>query len=235
MKKVNTQNKTLAALLFLAVTYSLTYAADLTVAAGGFRFWATDYYYPNFYDEAGFRGDITFAFGGGRYRHTIRVLAAGYPMDDNVFDPAVEYGWRLVAESSTPVDVIFEPAGGFQYTKLQYPAPYYPTVEHHFLPWLRLGWDGGLGRALTSRLYLSAAFRFRLLYYLGTWHGAFAASQGGEPSQPVWGPWVESRVKINGRWAALARGGWEWDGWYEEIFLREKSRPYGELGVAYSW
>jgi hypothetical protein len=31
-------------------------AADLSVTAGAFRFNATDYYFPGFYEEAGYRG-----------------------------------------------------------------------------------------------------------------------------------------------------------------------------------
>jgi hypothetical protein len=33
-------------------------AADLSVTGSAFRFNATDYYYPNFYEDAGYRGGL---------------------------------------------------------------------------------------------------------------------------------------------------------------------------------
>jgi hypothetical protein len=35
-----------------------SFAADLSVTAGAFRFNATDYYFPNFYEDAGYRGGV---------------------------------------------------------------------------------------------------------------------------------------------------------------------------------
>jgi hypothetical protein len=37
----------------LAVYFATSSAANLTLAAGAFRFHAADFYYPNFYEEAG--------------------------------------------------------------------------------------------------------------------------------------------------------------------------------------
>ncbi len=87
-------------------------AADLTVAVGTFRFQATDYYYPNFYEEAGVRGEVACSLGAAS-RHTFRLLLGAYPMDDNIFEPSAEYGWRP-ALAWRSWDITLEPAAGFR-------------------------------------------------------------------------------------------------------------------------
>jgi hypothetical protein len=43
---------------FTTLTYSCFAAAELAFTAGAFRFNATDYYFPNFYEDAGYRGGL---------------------------------------------------------------------------------------------------------------------------------------------------------------------------------
>jgi len=222
--------------IFVVLTSASALAADLTVAAGIFRFPATDYYYPNFYTEMGFRGE--FALGVGAVnRSTVRLLVAGYPMDDNIFDPAAEYAYRRKM-TLWGWDVLLEPAAGFQYTKLQYPAPYYPTVTHNFMPWVRLGGDAGVGHHLVGPLALAGRYRVRALYYLGD---KFFINDDGdvEPWKYVHGPVAELALRLNERWTALARGGWEFGGYYDAIFMTPEellaSRPSAEAGFTYSF
>ena len=82
--------KPIALIVFVPVTAA---AGDLTLAVGAFRFPATDFYYPNFYVEAGARGEVAYSWGETN-RKTVRLLAAAYPMDDNIFEPSLEYAWR---------------------------------------------------------------------------------------------------------------------------------------------
>jgi len=211
-------------------------AADLTFAAGVFRFPATDYYYPNFYTEMGFRGEVAVGVGAVN-RSTVRLLVAGYPMDDNIFDPAAEYAFRRKM-TLWGWDVLLEPAAGFQYTKLQYPAPYYPTVTHNFMSWVRVGGDAGVGRHLVGPLALAGRYRVRALYYLGD--KFFLDDEGKvERLRLVHGPIAELAWRFNERWAALARGGWEFGGYYDAIFMTPEellaSRPYAEAGFTYAF
>ncbi len=79
----------------IALTRGPVAAADLSFSFGLFKFDATDYYFPNFYAEAGFRGEIDYVPDwGGASRHNLRLQCHGYPMDDNIFEPIVEYGLR---------------------------------------------------------------------------------------------------------------------------------------------
>lgn len=209
-------------------------AASLTVAAGAFLFEATDFYYPNFYTEAGFRGEIELALAG---RHRLSLTGAAYPMDDNIFDPAAEYSWTPVL-SLNHFNVILTPTGGFGLTKLQYPGPYFPHVDHQFLPWLRAGGDAGVGFQFLN--YFSSAFtgRGRALYYLGD---TFFRTQSGkvERWKFINGPVAELKFAPTGRWAFLGRVGWEFGGFYDDVFRTPEdllhSRPYAELGVVYDF
>lgn len=71
-------------------------------------------------------------------RHHLTLAGAAYPTDDNIFDPAAEYGrdsgWKL-----SRFEIKLAPKAGFGLTKVQYPGPYYPVPEHQFLPRLRTG------------------------------------------------------------------------------------------------
>ena len=80
----------LSAILCIA---SLGFARDLSLAGGAFYFNATDYYYPNFYDEAGFRGEVNYKPWANP--SNLRLQCYGYPGDDNIFETIVEYGYRF--------------------------------------------------------------------------------------------------------------------------------------------
>ncbi len=218
-------------IIFVLTAAAAAQAGDLTVAAGAFRFQATDYYYPNFYEEAGFRGEVAYALGETN-RHTFRLLLAGYPMDDNIFEPALEYAWRP-AFGWGAWDIVLEPAAGFQYTKLQYPAPYFPTVEHNFMPFVRFGGDAGVGRHLVGALSFRGCYRGRALYYLGD---TFFKNEDGKvaPFKYVHAPFAEASYAAFPKVTLLGRAGWEFGGYYDDIFLTPpdlpSSRPYFEAG-----
>jgi len=210
---------------------------DVSIAAGLFRFEATDYYYPNFYTEAGFRGEIAVSHGASK-THSVKLFAAGYPMDDNIFDPGAEYCLRWPLLSVGPFITYGVPAAGFQLTKLQYPAPYYPTVDHQFLPWLRAGGDAAIAFSLSSRTTLTAVYRARLLYYLGS---AFFINEEGTPERFKYlqTPLAELHVEVAPRWSLLARSGWEYGGYYDDLFVPPddlpSGRPYFEAGASYAF
>jgi hypothetical protein len=152
-------------------------------------------------------------------------------MDDNIFDAAAEYGFRAAWRAGR-WELFVEPAAGFELTKLQYPAPYYPTIEHHFLPWARAGADAGAG-VTWGPVYVGAAWRGRVLQYVGPTLFRYFRTQ------PYHNPWLEARWAVTPRWAAVARGGWEFGGFYNEVFNTPASfhgpRPFAELGFSYSW
>jgi hypothetical protein len=218
------------ALILVIVVAGGAVAADLTFTGGVFRFYATDHYYPIFFDEVGARGEVAFAVGDVN-RSTVRLVVAAYPMDDNILDPAVEYAYsRKLTIGGWGFQL--EPAAGFEYTKLQYPAPYFPEPEHHFLPWVRGGVDAGVGHRFWGGSYLHVVYRIRALYYVGSWHEAFKADTG-EPFQIIHAPYFEFSYPLGPAWVARGRGGWEFGGFLDEIFIREKSRPYVEVGATY--
>jgi len=206
-------------------------AGELAASAGGFRFQGTDYYYPNFYAATGVRGGVSYAVGDVN-RSTVRFLAQAWPMDDNIFDPALEYAWRRKL-APAGWEILAEPTAGFGYTKLQYPRPYYWTVEWHFLPWLRGGADLGVGHRVTDSLSARVGWRGRALYYLGDWHYTLRDDR----LRFVQAPQLELRWAPQGRWAYSLELGWEFGGFYDDLFLPpsylDTSRPYAEVGVAY--
>ena len=222
-------------LLFAAVVIlgfnSASLAADLSFAAGLFRFNATDYYYPNFYEEAGFRGEITYSLGEVN-RHLLRLQVYGYPGDDNIFEPIAEYGYNRKL-SLWGIELVARPVGGLGVVKLQYPAPYYPVVTHQYLPWLRVGYDAYIGHRIAGPLSFRAGDRGRLLYYLSDTYGTFAEDK------TAWqnAPFGELEVAVAANWKLIGRGGVEIGGYYDDVFLnREKKlRPFGEAGVAWSF
>jgi hypothetical protein len=206
-------------------------AADLSISAGLFRFNATDYYYPNFYEEAGFRGEITYGLGEVN-RHTFRLQIYGYPGDDNIFEPILEYGFHRKLTFGG-WEVVARPVGGLGVVKLQYPAPYYPVVEHQKLPWLRVGYDASLGHKLAGSFFLRGGDRGRFLYYLSDTYAVFAENK------TAWqnAPFGELEVSVAPGWNLIGRGGVEIGGYYDDVFLPpdQKLRPFGEAGVAYSF
>lgn len=213
------------------------FAADLTVTAGAFRFPATDYYYPNFYEEAGVRGEVAFRVGSTN-NHTFRLLVAAYPMDDNIFEPSVEYAWRPpLAWRSW--DITLEPAAGLTYAKLQYPTPYYPTVEHHFLPFVRLGGDARIGHHLIGPLSFDAGYRGRFLLYVGSSDFLLNAENKVERFKFIHAPTAGFSYAASPKVTLLLRGGWEFGGYYDAVFLTpdfvDKSRPYAEVGATYKF
>lgn len=223
--------KKLTFLWILFVFTSLVQAADLSFVAGLFRFNATDYYYPNFYEETGFRGEIAYALGDFN-RHTFRLQAYSYPGDDNIFEPTLEYGYhRKMSVGSW--ELILRPVGGFGVVKLQYPAPYYPVVEHQYLPWFRFGYDASVGRRLFGSVSVYGGDRGRLLYYVS---GDYA---GFQDDKTKWqnSPGGELRINLTDKWTLIGRGGVEIGGYYDTVFLTpaKKLRPYGEAGFVYSF
>ena len=210
---------------------ALAPAADHSFTAGLFRINATDYYYPNFYEEAGFRGEITYAVGDVN-RHTFRLQAYGYPMDDNIFEPILEYGYHRKM-SLGGWELVARPVGGLGVVKLQYPAPYYPVVTHQYLPWLRVGYDAYIGHRIAGPLSFRAGDRGRLLYYLSDTYGTFAEDK------TEWqnAPFGEVEIAVAPGWKLLGRGGVEIGGYYDDVFVnREKKlRPFGNAGVAWSF
>ena len=209
-------------------------ARDLTATGGAFYFNATDYYYPNFYDEAGFRAE--FDYKAWANPSSLRLQFYGYPGDDNGFETIVEYdyGFRLHAGGFA---FGLTPTAGLGVLKLQYPAPYYPEVTHQFLPWLRLGGEAGVGRHVLGPISLRGAYRLRLLYYFGSSYGAFDAESGGDPWELVHMPYGEVAVKLSESWTALGRGGVEAGGWYDTVFITpdKKLRPFGEVGFTHAF
>ena len=206
-------------------------AADLSFTAGLFRFNATDYYYPNFYEEAGFRGEITYSLGEVN-RHLLRLQVYGYPGDDNIFEPIAEYGYNRKL-SLWGIELVARPVGGLGVVKLQYPAPYYPVVTHQYLPWLRVGYDASIGHKLAGPIFVRGGDRGRLLYYLSGDYGAF------QDEKTAWqnAPFGEVEVAVAPGWKLLGRGGVEIGGYYNDVFdpLDKKLRPFGEAGVAWSF
>ena len=208
-----------------------TLAADLSFTAGAFRFNATDYYYPNFYLDAGYRGEVTYALGDAN-RHTFRLQIYGYPGDDNIFESILEYGYSW----SLPLggwEVVARPVAGLAVVKLQYPAPYYPTIEHQYLPWARLGYDTSIGHRLVGPIFVWGGDRGRLLHYAGSSYAAFRE----ERTQWQNAPFGEVEIAVAPGWKLLGRGGVEVGGYYDDVFLTrdKKLRPYGEAGFAYSF
>jgi hypothetical protein len=223
----------LIALIFnVALVFALPIAAaDLSFTAGAFRFNATDYYYPNFYLDAGYRGEVTCGVGEVN-RHTFRLQVYGYPGDDNIFEPILEYGFHRKLTLGR-WEVVARPVAGLGVVKLQYPAPYYPVVTHQYLPWLRLGYDASIGHPLAAPIFVRGGDRGRLLYYLADTYAAF------REDKKVWqnAPYGEIEVRLAPNWKLLGRGGVEIGGYYDDVFLTpdKKLRPFGEAGFAYSF
>jgi hypothetical protein len=186
--------------VLVTVISSSAAAAELTLAAGAFRFNATDFYYPNFYEEAGYRGEVTYAPGEAS-PHLLRLQLYGYPGDDNIFEPVVEYGYGL---KITPGgwELSARPVAGLAVAKFQYPAPYYSTVEHQYLPWLRLGYDASVGHKLVGRVFVRGGDRGRFLYYLGSTYVSFAE----EKDEWQNGPFGEVGIAVAPGWKLLGRG-----------------------------
>jgi hypothetical protein len=221
--------RVLSAIIFCLPT--IAFAADLSFTAGLFRFNATDYYYPNFYNDAGYRGEVACGLGEVN-RHTFRLQIYGYPGDDNIFEPLLEYGFHRKLTFGE-WDVVARPVGGLGVVKLQYPAPYYPTVEHQHLPWLRVGYDASIGHKLAGSVFLRGGDRGRLLYYLSDTYAAFV------DDKTAWqnAPFGEVEVAFAPGWKLIGRGGVEIGGYYDDVFLTpdKKLRSFGEAGVAWSF
>jgi len=225
-------NKSVSLLATVAIAYGpYAAAADLSVTAGAFRFNATDYYYPNFYEDAGYRGEVAYRLGEVN-NHLFRFQIYGYPGDDNIFEPILEYGYNRKM-SLGGWEVVARPVAGLGVVKLQYPAPYYPTIEHQYLPWLRAGYDASLGHKLFGPVFARGGDRGRFLYYLGSSYAAFAE----EKTEWYNAPFGEVVVTVAPGWKLLGRGGIEVGGYYDDVFLPKESklRPFGEAGFAYSF
>ena len=230
VKNFNPIIYTVVGAVFFSPTVALCFTA-LSFTAGVFRFNATDYYYPNFYEETGFRGEITYSRGDVN-RHLFRLQAYSYPGDDNAFEPILEYGWNRKL-SLWSLDIIARPVGGFGVVKLQYPAPYYPVVTHQYLPWLRFGYDASIGRRLFGPVSFHAGDRGRFLYYLSDTYGTFAEDKKEWQNSPH----GELEIDVAPGWKLIGRGGVEVGGYYDDVFLTpdKKLRPFCETGFAYSF
>ena len=210
---------------------TLAAAADLSFTAGAFRFNATDYYYPNFYLDAGYRGEVTYSLGEVN-RHTFRFQIYGYPGDDNGFETILEHGYNREM-SLGGWEVVARPVAGLGVVKLQYPAPYYPTVTHQYLPWLRVGYDASIGHRLAGPIFVRGGDRGRLLYYLSDTYAAFREDKAKWENAPF----GEVEIAVAPGWKLLGRGGVEVGGYYDDVFLpkEKKLRPFGEAGFAWSF
>ncbi len=225
--------------ILIATAFAListgTYAGEIGFSAGIFKFNATDFYYPNFYDEIGLRSEINYDSGekGGS---SFRFLFYAYPGDDNIaeFDLEYSYGLRYL-----PGNWSFKiaQAGGVGLSKLQYPAPYFPTVTHQYLLWARIGGDASINRSFFGRLAVGGGYRFRVLYYMGSDYGAFVSDDGGNPMQILHSPYANLNIGITDAWTITGRGGLEYGGYYDAVFLTpdEKLRPFVDVGFIYSW
>jgi hypothetical protein len=217
--------------VLLLMCFNCAYSVQLALTAGAFRFNATDYYYPNFYLDAGYRGEVTYA-PSETSPHFLRLQVYGYPGDDNIFETILEYGrtWRIPLGSW---EVLARPVGGFAVAKLQYPAPYYPTVEHQYLPWARFGYDASVGRGLVGPLFARAGDRGRVVHYAGSSYAGF------RDERTLWqnAPFSEVEWALVPGWKFIGRGGVEVGGYYDDVFLpkEKKLRPFGEVGFAYSF
>ncbi len=216
---------------FTTLTSSPLAAADLSFAAAAFRFNTTDYYFPNFYEEAGYRAEITYSLGDVN-RHTFRLQAYVYPGDDNIFEPVLEYGYNREL-SLGGWEFVLRPVAGLAVVKLQYPAPYYPTVEHQFLPWLRAGYDASIGHKLAGPMFIRGGDRGRFLYYLSDTYTTFAE----EKTEWQNAPFGEVELAVAPKWKLVGRGGLEIGGYYDDVFLtkEKKLRPFAEARFAYSF
>jgi hypothetical protein len=198
-------------------------AAELGLSAGSFHFPATDYYYPNFYDEAGIRGEITFQKEGWRGFFG-RLQSYGYPMDDNIFENVIELGLTQRYEDDRGA-VYVRPIIGYGLVRLQYPAPYYPAVDKHYLSFARLGYDVGYSVKF-GRFSVGANNRGRWLVNVG--------SNYSDRNTVLWAMEGEFGIRLNPKWRTSVRAGCEFDGYYEKVFLKDNLRPYIEVGVFYA-
>jgi hypothetical protein len=208
--------------LIISVLPSLVPAAEVGLSAGSFHFPATDYYYPNFYDEAGLRGEIAFqkeGWGG----FFVRLQSYGYPMDDNIFENILELGLTRRYETEAG-SVYMRPITGYGLVRLQYPAPYYRSVDKTYLNLARVGYDAGYSINI-GRFAVGANNRGRWLVNV--------ESNFFDRNTVLWAFDAEIGFRLSGRWRTSVRGGAELDGYYEKIFLRENVRPYVEAGIYY--
>jgi hypothetical protein len=209
-------------ILFIFLSTVPVFPTELGLSFGLFRFPATDYYYPNFYDEAGFRGEITFQKVGwlGFFG---RLQSYAYPMDDNIFENIAEVGFtqRYTSDAGS---VYVRPIIGYGLVRLQYPAPYYPTVNKYYLNLARLGYDAGYSIRF-GRFSVGVNNRGRWLINV--------RSDFYDRNTALWVFEGEIGLRLSEGWRTSFRGGAELDGYYEKIFLKDNVRPYVEAGIYY--
>jgi hypothetical protein len=212
-----------ARILFtLFVLTASSFAAELGLSAGLFRFPATDYYYPNFYDEAGFRGEITFQKEGW-WGFIVRAQSYVYPMDDNILENVLELGLTQQYESDA-ASVYVRSVLGYGLPRFQYRAPYSFGADM-YLHFVRVGYDAGYSINL-GRFAFGANNRARLLINVG--------SDFYDCKTFLWAFDGEVGFRLSERWRTSFRSGAEFNGYYEKIFLKENFRPYFETGIYYS-
>jgi hypothetical protein len=211
-----------AVLLFLAISLP-TSAAEFGLHFGLFKFPATDFYYPNFYDETGIRGEITFQKVGW-WGFFGRLQSYGYPMDDNIFENIAEVGITPRYESGKGAFYV-RSVIGYGLVRLQYPAPYYPTVNKNYLNLARLGYDVGYSIGF-GRFSVGANNRGRWLINL--------VNNFYDRNTVLWALEGEVGLRLSERWRTSVRGGAEFYGYYEKIFLKDNVRPYFEAGIFYA-
>ncbi|MCP4231611.1 MAG: hypothetical protein GY771_15885 [bacterium] len=197
------------------------------VSGGLFRFPATDYYYPNFYDDAGYRGDLYMHLRADKPIYIpLKGRVYGYPGDDNVFEYCLESGPGFRFGEGSNLTVRAEPLLGMGRMKLQYPAPYYPVVTHTYINFVRAGYDANVMRHF-GRFALGGNLRYRYLYNI--------EKNFFDRHTHV----VELNGEIDYRWSEALRfsfvGGVEVGGWYPKIFFdRGNVRPYFEVGAHFN-
>ncbi len=213
--------------LLLIVLYIPALALPWGISAGLFHFPATDYYYPNFYDDAGYRGDLYMHLRADKPIYiSLKGRIYGYPGDDNVFEYCPEFGLGFRFGVGSNLTATAEPLLGYGRIKLQYPAPYYPVVTHTYVNFIRVGYDVGVKRPV-GRWDLGGNVRYRYLFNIEKNfypRHTHVAELNGEIGYRLWETLRVSFI-----------GGVEVGGWYPVIFFdRGNARPYFEFGLHFN-
>ena len=213
--------------LLLLLISSSAFAFPWGVSGGLFYFPATDYYYPNFYDDSGYRGELYMYLRADKPVYVpLKGRIYGYPGDDNVFEYCPEAGLGFKFGLGNKLIATAEPLLGFGRVKLQYPAPYYPVVIHTYVNFVRVGYDTGLKRSLGG-WDIGGNVRYRYLYNIENNfypRHTHAVELNGEVGYRLWDFLRLSFI-----------GGVEVGGWYPVIFFdRGGTRPYFEVGLHFN-
>jgi len=205
--------------LALVLSTNTAFTASLGITAGVFHFQATDFYYPNYYSEVGYRGTVEWA-GFINEDWSLAVKAAAYPMDDNIFEGAAELEMPIT-RGAGEISFFLSPIAGFKFTKLQYPALYYSYPDHEYIYYVRPGFDIGIGsngtaNAIEGRFLVRADFAVNDNEY-----DRFYLEYGVEGSY---------NVGITKRFGLIFRTGISAGGVSHDVLKRTEPYPYVEVG-----